>query len=167
MFKTRLILSGFILFTLSMATFANFKNGPTGGTGGSPFEKILAPTERLCGFNTYHGTRIRSIQLKICDTNGNSYFSELFGPASGTFTSVSFDNDEYVDRIWVDVREVNDSPRVCLITLMTNKNKSYAFGICNLPYAEQYDVFKNYEVSGVFGRVGTELDSIGFIYRKK
>lgn len=167
MFKTRLLFSGFILLTLSMATFANIKNGPTGGTGGSPFEKILASNERICGFNTYSGNRIRSVQLKICDTYGNAYFSELFGPAGGTFETVSFASDEYLENIWVDTVEVNNSPRVCFLTLQTNKNKGYGFGKCNSAYGEVYDVLKGYEVSGVFGRTGNDLDSIGFIYRKK
>jgi len=155
-------------FFFSIHANANFKVGPTGGVGGYSFEKTLTQEERLCGLNIYHGNRINAIQLRICDKYNNVYFSEVFGSSKGTLSSVAFEQNEIIEQFTVRTVLVDGSPRVAELDIWTSLNNSYSWG-GYVPdgYYQQFDLISGYEFSGVFGRRATELDALGFIYRKR
>lgn len=159
-----LFLSGLLVF--SSNTYSDVKEGPVGGIGGKPFERALAADEKVCGVNTYSKSRINAIQLRICDSNGNVYYSELFGSRTGTFTSSVFEPNEIIWGVWVNAYRVINSQRVVGLTILTDRN-SYYFGNDTYEFVSTLDIMDGYEFGGIFGRSGDELDALGFIYRKE
>lgn len=169
--KMVFIILALTTISISIDANANFKVGPTGGVGGYSFEKTLTQNERICGLNVYHDNRINAIQLRICDEYNNVYFSEIFGGSKGTLSSVAFQQNEIIEQFTIRTVIVGGSPRIAELSIWTSTNKSnssYAWGgHVRSGYYQQFDLINGYEFSGIFGRRATELDSLGFIYRKR
>lgn len=170
-----------LLFLLPVTASAkNYWQGPAGGTGGYYFSKTVASHERICGVYVRHGARIDAIQLKICDSNGNSYRSQRFGGSGGTESFFSISSNEYLSDMVVYSGYRNGGNRVFGLKLYKENIGSGAQVISPLygstPNSEWIDggghyhnqpdpiLFRMPGIVGIFGRSAGELDAIGLVY---
>lgn len=156
------------------ASAKNYPLGPVGGTGGYYFKKTVASHERVCGVYVRHGARIDAIQLKICDSSGNSYRSQRFGGSGGNESFFPIYSNEYLSAMIVYPGYYKGSQRVFGLALYKNKIGSTSsstevtsglYGSQTYSTPKSLDPYRLFSpgIIGIWGRAGGELDAIGTV----
>lgn len=175
----------FICFALinPLVSAQSYLAGPAGGTGGNDFETRLRSNEWVCGMFVRHAKRIDAIQLKVCDSYGNSYKSQRFGGKGGSESFFAINKDEYLAGATIFLTYKNGNQRVAGLTLSKLKRNATSllssvdqtFGTQTKQYVYVEEDRKFYltnlqlefvlpGIRGIWGRAGSELDALGFIF---
>lgn len=164
-------------------TFADEKMGPIGGTGGTPFQVPISYYERVCGMNVRADNwRVYGVQLKVCSNSGEARYSSYYGSQRGSLTTFDLSHNEEIRNFGFS--KVTEDKRSRIIGLsidtkdkLTGEKRWYSFGTIGIDlfdprvgndgsWYEFISLPEGYDVSGIFGRAGRELDAFGIYYRR-
>jgi len=141
----------------------NIKLGPSGGTGGSPFEMVPNPKNgpwTISSIEGRSGTRIDQIELVWRNEQGNTDSSHEDGGSGGSDFNFGIPSGDYLTSIEGSVGHHN-SDRIFSLQFHTkNGLKSKTFGTQGT-FDFFYQCPEGYQIVGLFGRSGTEVDAIG------
>lgn len=167
-----------ILVLNSSLCFSDIKIGPLGGTGGSEFNDTLGYYEKICGIYARHSkSKLYGLQIEACDYWGNRTTKKFHGSQQGTADHLQIAEDDQIETIQLTTISINGSSRVTGINIYTKKGKHKTFGYYGVSLQDErvyssgtfYKEIlppEGYEIHGLFGRSGKEIDSLGVYMRK-
>ncbi len=143
--------------------------GPSGGLGGQAFD-AHPPTRRgPWKINTLQGrsgSRINQLELIWKDDAGETQSSQEYGGDGGDPWTFNIQSDDYLTEIKGFIGDHN-SVRVFSLQFVTrNGVESEVFGKAtssSKPFS--YQCPDGYQIVGIFGRAGAEIDALGVYIR--
>lgn len=139
------------------------KFGPSGGKGGNTFD-APPPSEGQWRINTVEGksgSRIDQIELIWVDQNGGTHSSKEFGEGGGSSFSYSIGSGDYLTQINGSVGHHNGSLRLYSIQFHTQEGLSSEEYGSSTSEKFEYQCPEGYQIVGIFGRSGDEVDALG------
>lgn len=142
--------------------YSTFRCGYSGGIGGNEFaDDAPASNERVAAIAVQHIGRIAALQVTYEGRSGVLHEMPRHGSVRGTSERIALDTDEYITAVTGKYTD-----RVNSIQIITNKQQLPPIGsLTGATYL--YQAPDGEEIVGFCGRVGTEIDAIGVILRKR
>jgi Jacalin-like lectin domain/Endonuclease/Exonuclease/phosphatase family 2 len=133
-----------------------------GGTGGTAFNDITAipASTGVSALTLSSGSRVDNIGLKL--PNGTTF---THGGTGGTAASLTLASGEYPVSLSVCEGSYNGGMRLFYAKWTTSLAHTLAGGVATSD-CTTYTAPAGYQISGFFGRSGTEVDKIGVFYTK-
>ena len=136
------------------------RSGLTGGSGGNAFDDTAANIIGVTSITIRHGNQVDGIQATYLRTDNSSFQGPYHGGSGGSPTTINFAPDEAI----VEVRGKTNNVLVDQITFVTKKTdgSTQTYG----PYGETGESAFSVKgrIAAFFGRNGTKLDAIGFVF---
>ena len=140
--------------------------GPSGGTGGTSFNDTIPTPGQVVQVHVRSGYRIDGIQIVNTFPNGRRFDQRWRGGNGGTLHTIELDQDEYLIAMAGTIgTKGKSSLRVFSLTFQTNKRTSPEYG-CRGSTPFVYQAPPGFEIAGLFGRAGKEIDAIGVMFRQ-
>lgn len=130
-----------------------------GGGGGTPFNQLNSVLDRtITSFTLQSGARVDGFSVGFSDA------SSLAVGGTANASTITLDPDEYITSVTVHRGQRNGDYRIFYMSLSTNKNRTLSGGTTT-NNAVTYTAPSGWAIAGFHGRAGTELDSLGVIYK--
>lgn len=140
----------------------NLRLGPSGGRHGSPFDDVR-PGARISAIRVRHGVRIDAIGLTYEDRSGGTPIDgPMHGGTGGGLEVFDLAADEFVVGL-----AGRSHDRVDSLIIQTNKRFSKRFGGDGGDQSFAHVLWPGYELAGLFGHSGAELDAIGGVFARR
>ena len=145
------------------------KYGPSGGIGGGVFDPIITidqkPGWKIRKIKLRSGERVSQIQLEWENSKGEFENSPTIGLGRDDHSEGEFDivSNSYLIKVQGSlVKTGGGGIFISSLQFTTNRgDTSQLFGK-DTSYIFSYQAPPEYQIVGIFGRSGSELDSIGF-----
>lgn len=145
------------------------KLGPVGGTGGEEFDaRPPGPGDewKISQIELRSGKRMDAIEITWHSKHGDSKSSDSFGGQGGDRSEVLIQHDDYLTKIagtiaWVHEGETMRNQVVSLRFIRKSGTGSEEEYGKPGPMPFSFECPEGYQILGIFGRSGTEIDALG------
>jgi hypothetical protein len=133
-----------------------------GGTGGTGFNDVnlIADTQTVRVISMRSGSRIDQIALTLDDGTVLSH-----GGGGGSEISLTLEQGEYLTSLELCTGEQNGSTRIFYASFTTSLNRTLAGGTATDGFV-RIEAPEGWQIIGLHGRSGDEVDNIGTIYTR-
>ncbi|MEJ2669595.1 MAG: jacalin-like lectin [Gammaproteobacteria bacterium] len=133
---------------------------PIGGGGGNSFNHVNSITNgnNITRIAIRTGARVDQVELTMSD---NTVY--VHGAEGGNPSELILHEDEYLTDLAACVGTKNGSNRIFYISFTTNHDRTL-FGGNITDYCEHWSAPSGWQIQGLHGRSGQELDQVGVIY---
>ncbi|KAL7681472.1 putative jacalin-like lectin domain-containing protein [Plasmopara halstedii] len=147
----------------------DFRTCPViGGPHGKEFDDSnkLEDGQKLKSITICHGHRVDGIGISFVPPNGMS--QDPFHGRKNKCSSYDFASDEYITHWEAQTVKADDKTKVSYVRFMSNKGTYYEGGreTSNENNKAGCDAPPGYQLGGLFGREGQEIDALGPIWVK-
>jgi hypothetical protein len=131
-----------------------------GGTGGTEFNDItsIPANASVSSLSLSSGNRVDNIGLSL--SNGTTL---AHGGTGGTPATLTMQSGEYPVSLYVCQAYYNTDYRLFYAQWTTNRGRTLSGGVTTSD-CTTFTAPSGYEISGFFGRSGTEVDKLGVFY---
>ncbi|TDH71175.1 uncharacterized protein CCR75_001945 [Bremia lactucae] len=141
-----------------------------GGNGGTAYNDIslVAPGQRMKSVTINSGDRINGVTFNI-DLPSGSTIVLKHGGNGGSKKEISFRQDEYISSFVIQTGEKEGKTRIRYLQFVTSLNQTIEGGTLGDDpdnKLSQEDVPISYQVAGMHGNAGKEMDKLGFVYTR-
>ncbi|KAL8002668.1 putative jacalin-like lectin domain-containing protein [Plasmopara halstedii] len=139
-----------------------------GGQGGEEFSDAnkLAHGQKVTKITICYGHRVDGLGITFVLPNAKKY--DLSYGSKDNCHIHQLDSDEYITHWEAHTVRADEKTKVCFIRFKTNKGANYKGGreSSNESDKAKCDAPPEYQLGGLFGRAGQEIDAVGPIWVK-
>ncbi|MDC8831910.1 jacalin-like lectin [Alteromonas gilva] len=132
----------------------------SGGHGGTFFSDVTAVDANPGVASVWLRAAARVDQIGLVDASGNS---RGYGGTGGNLQALTLQTGEYISAVEVCLGDRNNSQRVFYTAIETNQQRVISGGTVTGNCID-YQAPNGWQISGLHGRAGDELDALGVIY---
>lgn len=141
--------------------------GPSGGAGGNSFVDTVPTPGRVVKVEVRSGDRIDGLRIVNTFPNGEQLNQPWRGGNGGDPDTFNLEPDEYLIGMGGSVGTGGTrSARILSLGFVTNMRESRMYGRSGGVFFA-YNAPAGFEIAGLFGHAGGEVDAIGVLFRQR